>query len=153
MSQNFQNFRVSVRWHFSSTCSVNLHWNWKICPQQPKNEPPHGKTNKMACAPSVDSAQPWHPPVWSVSAVCMTKALVLSYLLSAQRWLWSDSAQPRLTGVFAGRTVILLVLSWSGSNLSLKWALTVIQLSWMKTVVFLCPNYEYMYCFTDFRIC
>ena len=26
------------------------------------NEPPHDKTNKMACAPSKDSDQPGHPP-------------------------------------------------------------------------------------------
>ena len=25
-------------------------------------EPPHDKTNKMACAPSEDSDQPGHPP-------------------------------------------------------------------------------------------
>ena len=24
-------------------------------------EPPHDKTNAMACAPSEDSDQPWHP--------------------------------------------------------------------------------------------
>ena len=42
-------------------------------------EPYHDKTNKMACVPSQDSAQPGHPP--------------------------------RLIGVYAGRTVILLVLS------------------------------------------
>ena len=27
-----------------------------------KIEPPHDKTNKMACAPSEDSDQPGHPP-------------------------------------------------------------------------------------------
>ena len=27
-----------------------------------KFEPPHNKTNKMACAPSEDSDQPGHPP-------------------------------------------------------------------------------------------
>ena len=26
------------------------------------NEPPHDKTNKIACAPSEDSDQPGHPP-------------------------------------------------------------------------------------------
>ena len=25
-------------------------------------EPPRDKTNKMECAPSEDSDQPWHPP-------------------------------------------------------------------------------------------
>ena len=64
-------------------------------------EPPHDKTNKMACAPSKDSDQPGHPPsLIRVFAVCMKKAWVLSYTLSAQRRLirlgecpgWSESS-------------------------------------------------------------
>ena len=50
-------------------------------------EPPRGKTNKMACAPSEDSDQPGHPPslikVFAKSsltnelwAACMAKRLV-----------------------------------------------------------------------------
>ena len=43
------------------------------------------------CAPSKDSDQPGHPPsLIRVFAVCMKKAWVLSYPLSAQRRLWSD---------------------------------------------------------------
>ena len=57
------------------------------------NEPPHDKTNKMACAPSEDSDQPGHSPsLIRVFAVRMKKAWVLSYPLSAQRRLWSDWA-------------------------------------------------------------
>ena len=49
-------------------------------------EPPHDKTNKMACAPSEDSDQPGHPPcLIRVFAVPMKKTWVLSYPLSAQR--------------------------------------------------------------------
>ena len=56
-------------------------------------EPPHDKTNKLACAPSEDSDQPGHPPsLIRVFTVCMKKAWVLSYPLSAQRRLWSDWA-------------------------------------------------------------
>ena len=45
------------------------------------------------CAPSEDSDQPGHPPcLIRVFAVCMKKPWVLSYLLSAQRRLWSDWA-------------------------------------------------------------
>ena len=29
------------------------------------NEPPHNKTNKITCAPNMDSDQPGHPPSWS----------------------------------------------------------------------------------------
>ena len=54
-------------------------------------EPPHDKTNKMACAPSKDSDQPGHPPsLIRVFAVRMKKAWVLSYPLSAQWRHWSD---------------------------------------------------------------
>ena len=56
-------------------------------------EPPHDKTNKMACAPSEDLDQPGHlPSLIRVFAVRMKKAWVLSYPLSAQRRLWSDWA-------------------------------------------------------------
>ena len=56
-------------------------------------EPPHDKTNKIACAPSEDSDQPGHPPsMIRVFAARMKKAWVLSYPLSAQRRLWSDWA-------------------------------------------------------------
>ena len=58
-----------------------------------KNEPPHDKTNKMACVPSEDSDQSGHPPsLIRVLAVRIKKAWVLSYPLSAQRRLWSDWA-------------------------------------------------------------
>ena len=54
------------------------------------------KTNKMVCAPSEDSNQPGHPPsLIRVLAVCMKKAWVLSYPLSAQRRLWSDWADTK----------------------------------------------------------
>ena len=55
------------------------------------NEPPHDKTNIMACAPSEVSDQPGHPPsLISVFIVRLKKAWVLSYPLSAQRRLWAD---------------------------------------------------------------
>ena len=48
-------------------------------------EPPHDKTNEVACAPSEDSDQPGHPLSLSrVFAVRMKKPWVLSYPLSAQ---------------------------------------------------------------------
>ena len=61
-----------------------------------KNEPPHDKTNKVACAPSKDSDQPGRMPslirVFTVlikKAWVMKKAWVLSYPLSTQRRLIS----------------------------------------------------------------
>ena len=81
------------------------------------NEPPHYKTNKMACAPIENSDQPGHPhSLHRVFAVGMKKAWVLSYPLSAQRRLnrlggclgWSKSS--------LGAHATLLVLSRGGSN-------------------------------------
>ena len=47
-------------------------------------EPPHDKTNKMACASSEDSDQPGHPPsLIRVFAVRMKRHWVISYPLSA----------------------------------------------------------------------
>ena len=78
-------------------------------------EPPHDKTNKMACVPSEASDQPGHhPSLIRVFTVHMKKPWVLSYPLRAQQRLWSD---------WAGHTVIVLVLSWGGSLADLhNWA-------------------------------
>ena len=68
-------------------------------------------------APSADSDQPWHPPsLIRVFAVRMKKAWVLSYPLSASEDFDQTGRMPRLIWVFAGRTLILLVLSCRGSN-------------------------------------
>ena len=63
-------------------------------------EPPHDKTNKMACAPSDDSDQPEHPPSQiRVFTVRMKKAWVLSYPLAHQAG--KDSERQHLKGAFA----------------------------------------------------
>ena len=68
-------------------------------------EPPHDKTDKMACAPSEDSDQPGHPPSpIRVFAVRMKKAWVLSYPLNASKVSYQTGRMPRLIWVFAGRT-------------------------------------------------
>ena len=79
-------------------------------------EPPHDKTNNVACAPSEDSDQPGHPPsLIRVSAWRIKKAWVLSYPLRASEDSDQTGRMPRLIWVFAGRTSTLLVLSWGGS--------------------------------------
>ena len=74
-------------------------------------EPHHVKTNKVACAPAQAQITLGIRPDWSVFAVYMKKAWVLSYPLSAQWRLWSDWAD--LT-VFAGRTCpfVGFVMRW-----------------------------------------
>ena len=81
------------------------------------NEPPHDKTNKMVCAPSEDSDQPGIRPVWTKSSLSAGRKLGSL----ATHWAHSEDSDqtvriPRLIWVFAGRTVLLLVLSWGGSN-------------------------------------
>ena len=68
------------------------------------------------CAPSEDSGQPGHRPVWSESSLCAQWVAKDPSFLNADG---EDSDQtgrmPRLIWVFAGRKVILLVLSRGGS--------------------------------------
>ena len=78
-------------------------------------EPPHDKTNKMACGPSEDSDQPGHPPsLFRVFAVHMKKAWVLSYPLSTQWRLWSDwaDAQADLRLCWAHSHFVGFVMQW-----------------------------------------
>ena len=72
--------RTQIRCHLKAVHSVYTKWaaTW----QNQQNE----------CAPREGSDQPGIHPVWSVFAVHMKKAWVLSYQLSAQRRLWSDWA-------------------------------------------------------------
>ena len=76
-------------------------------------KPRYDKTNKMSVPPAKTQISLGIRPVWSVFTVRMKKAGVLSYPFSAQ---WTLI---RLGGcliwVFAGRTLILLVLSCRGS--------------------------------------
>ena len=70
-------------------------------------EPPHDKTNKMACALSEESDQS------SLSAWRKLGSLATHWAHSKD--FDQTGKMPRLIWVFAGRTVILLVLSWGGS--------------------------------------
>ena len=75
------------------------------------------QNQQKECAPSEDSDQPGHPPsLIRVFAVCMKKAWVFRYPLSAQQRLWSDWADAQ-------------------ADLSLRWAHTHfvgIDMSWLK---------------------
>ena len=53
-------------------------------------EPVHDKPTKWHVRPAKTQISLGSCPVWSVFAVCMKKALVLSYPLTAQQRLWSD---------------------------------------------------------------
>ena len=86
-----------------------LSWN--------QNELPHVKTNKVACAPSEDSDQPGHRPVWSESLLC------IQWVAKNPSFLYADSEDadrtgrmPRLIWVFGGRTCHFVGFSRGVSN-------------------------------------
>ena len=57
-------------------------------------------------------------PVWSESSLSAWRKLVsLATHLAHSKDSDQTGRMPRLIWVFAGRTVILLVLSWGGSNI------------------------------------
>ena len=78
------------------------------------------KATKWLCA-SEDSDQPGHlPSLIRVFAVHSMGSSGPKLSSCGQRRLWSAGRMPRLIWVFAGRTVILLVLSCRGSYISLS---------------------------------
>ena len=80
-------------------------------------EPPHGKTNKMACAHSDKSDQPVRPrSVIGIFAVCSLGSLGPIVSSCGQRRLWLDWADVQADlKALLGAHVILLVLSCVGS--------------------------------------
>ena len=81
------------------------------------NEQPHDKTNKMTVGPAMIQISLGIRPVWSESSLSTWRKLGSL----ATHWAHSEDSDqtgriPRLICVFAGRTVILLVLTWGGSN-------------------------------------
>ena len=79
-------------------------------------EPPHDKTNKMTVRPAKTQISLGIRPVWSESSLSTRR----KHGSLATHWAHSEDSDqtgrmPRLIWVFAGRTVILLVLSWESS--------------------------------------
>ena len=99
--------RCSYSWHHLKCHSYRCTWLF---------EPSRDKTNKMACAPSEDSDQPGHPPsLWVLSYPTERTAKTLIRLGGCRDWSESSLGTHAILSVFAGRTVISLVLSWDGS--------------------------------------
>ena len=80
------------------------------------NEPRHDKTNKMSVRPAKTQISLGIRPVWQESSMCAQWVAKNTSFLHADS---EDSGQTgrmsRLSWVFAGRTLILLVLSCHGS--------------------------------------
>ena len=86
-------------------------------------EPRHDKTSKMSVRTAKTQLSLGIRPVWSESSLCA------QWVAKDPSFLYADSKDsdqtgrmPRLIWVFAGRTAILLVLSWGGSNVPCDWA-------------------------------
>ena len=80
-----------------------------------ENEPRHDKTNKMSVRPAKTQINLGIRPVWSESSMCA------QWVANDPSFLHADSEDSdqtliRLICVFAGRTLILLVLSCCVSN-------------------------------------
>ena len=102
------NFETQLKFDSSILCVISQSFSWKhpvsfnMCWtfQQCQYEPRHDKTNKMSVRPAKTQISLDIHPVWSVFAVRMKKALVLSYPLSVQWRLirlggcpdWSESS-------------------------------------------------------------
>ena len=78
-------------------------------------QPPHDKTNIMTVRQAKTQISLGIRSVWSVFAVRMQKALVLSYPLSVQQRLIRLVGGPGWSESSLGAHAILLVLSWGGS--------------------------------------
>ena len=108
----------------------------------------------MIYAPSKDSDQPVHPPsLIRVFAVRMNKTWMLSYLLSAQRRLWSGwaHAQVDLSRCWAHMSfcwywhAAAYIYSSNGHFLSFKWSCFALTLT---TTVFRSTTPSFWHAFT-----
>ena len=103
--------RCLAHWYFSADT------NWGVL----KNEPRHDKTNKVSVRPAKTQISLGIRPVWSESSLSAWRKLGSL----ATHWAHSEDSDhtgwmTRLICVFAGRTLILLVLSYRGSNVSAR---------------------------------
>ena len=101
-------------------------------------EPPHDITNKMCAQQRLRSA--WASAIWSESLLCV------QWVAKDPRFLHADSEDSDLTGrmprlicVFAGHTLILLVLSCRG--LFASYHSSDRQSLWMHSSKFLCLSF------------
>ena len=105
---------ISIRF-CSNSCSFCLIKNTV-------NEPPRDKTNKVSVRPAKTQISLDIHPVWSESLLgAQWVAKDRSFLHSDSKDSDQTGRMPRLIWVFAGRTVILLVLTWGGSNVLKIW--------------------------------
>ena len=102
------------KWQLTTLFWGQFYW-------QVVNEPPRDKTNKLTVRPAKTHISLGIRPVWSESSLCAQwVAKDPSFLHAYSEDSDQTGRMPRLIWVFAGRTPILLVLSWGGSYISLS---------------------------------
>ena len=101
----------TIRWSCTAVKHRHLLWIAQSC----WIEPPRDKTNNVAVRPAKTQISLGIRPVWSESSLSAWRKLGL--LATYERTAKTDQTgwMPKLIGVFAGRTLSLLVLSRGGS--------------------------------------
>ena len=117
------NIHGYIVYMFVYTCILDI---WvRVYMSRDMTKPATWQNQQNGCAPSEDSDQPGHPPslimgirpVWSESSLSAWRSIGSL----ATHWAHSeDSDQTGLIWVFAGPTLILLVLSCRGSYVHIK---------------------------------
>ena len=102
------------RWVFIFRSDIIINWHIAIF------ELRHDKTNNVAVRPANTQISLGIRPVWSeFSLWAQWVAKEPSFLHEDSEGTDQTGRMPRLIWVFAGRTLILLVLSCSGSNIAM----------------------------------
>ena len=119
--------------------TISYRWGTgTVCQRDPKRqpfEPRHDTTNKVTVRPAKTQISLGIRPVWSESSLSAWRNLGSL----ATHWAHSEDSDqtgriPRLVWIFAGRTLILLVLSWGGS-FSLRIRLTRLCKLWSSVII------------------
>ena len=105
---------------------LDLHWAWTF-------EPPYVKTNKMSVRPAKTRITMGIRPVWSETWLCAHwVAKDPSFLHAYSKDSDETGQMPRLIWVFAGCTLILLVLSCRGSFVIVNRENVLLALTWRR---------------------
>ena len=111
LSENLETLRYSPGSSFFSFCLRELQWKFQSEGMQNYFEPRHDKTNKVTVRPAKTQISLGIHQVWSESSLCTQWVAKDPSFLHADS---EDSDQTGLIWAFAGRTLVLSVLSCRG---------------------------------------
>ena len=124
---------VVLGWCFTGSKRFLIQTVWELSTQG-KDEPSHDKTNKVTVRPAKTRISLGICPVWSESSLSIWR----NHGSLAIYWAHSEDSDqtgrmPRLIWVFAGCTLILLVLSCRGSDKDERLKLYTTVKLWKKS--------------------